>query len=423
MAKQFDIAEVAHRLRPGANIVVHSDFCEPQYLLRQLADKADRFEAASVYSLMPMVEPPYVAQAAVKHLNLHTFFPGSGLRAAVNQGLVQISRTALSAIPALFDTGSISADLLLLQVSAPNANGDVSLGLSVDYMHAVIAQKPIIVAQINAHMPFTCGDTAVPLSLFDYVLAHDEPLPNLTPAAPDGVDSLIATHVASLIDDGDVLQTGIGALPDAVIAKLVHLKDLGLHTGIISAAWQPLIESGVVNNMRKSLFSGKSVATMAGGNAEFYQFLAGNTAIELHRCDSTHGIQTLARIERLCAVNSVLQIDLTGNANAEQVNGRIISTPGGLPDFARGARAAKAGKSIIALRSSFKQGAHSNIVAALAPDTPVSLEAAAIDFVVTEYGIAKISAVRGHARAKALIAIAHPDHRDSLSAACAAAYS
>jgi 4-hydroxybutyrate CoA-transferase len=398
---------------------VHSAFAQPGYLLERFADASADFAGATVYSLMPMSEPAYGAPAVVESLNLVTFFPGTGLRRTVNQGLATIDRQNLSDIPGLFSTGKRHADLVLLQVSAPNADGDVSLGIAVDYLPAVLAQKPFVVAQVNPRMPFTAGDTRLSLGDIDVCVDVDEPLTELPASAGDAVESAIADHVAGLVEDGDVLQAGIGSLPDLVLARLDHLKHLGGHTGIITAAWRRLIEAGVVDNSRKKRFAGTTVTTMAGGDAGFYTFLDNNPAIEFHACDQTHGREVLAAIDGLCAINSVLQMDLAGNANAETVNGRRIAAIGGLADFAGGASRAPGGKSIIALRSAFRQRDSGELVSNMIPrldgNAPLSLASDSIDFVVTEYGVAPLRGLNADARARALIGIAHPSFRDDLS--------
>lgn len=412
-------AEIAARVGPSPTVVVHSAFAEPQGLLQQFAEAAASFAGASLYCLMPMIMPPYARAGAIEHFKVCTFMPGAGLRQAVNKGQARVERCNFAAIPQLFSAGKIRVNLLLLQVSPPDASGQVSLGVSIDYVAAVLAQKPLVVAQVNPRMPVTSGDTRLPVTALDYVLHHEEELVNTgTSSSGDEADQAIAKHVAGLIEPGDVLQVGIGTLPDLVLGHLEHLHNLGCHTGILSAGWQRLIESGVVNNSTKKHFRGTSIATMAGGNRSFYDFLHRNRAIEFHPCSITHSLKTLTAIDGLCAINSVLQMDLAGNCNAESVAGRVIAAPGGLPDFAQGATKAVRGKSIIALRSSFicrQSGARlGNIVANLNGNTPVALSCQHVDFAVSEYGAAALRGLSPMQRAKALIAIAHPEHRQQL---------
>jgi 4-hydroxybutyrate CoA-transferase len=401
-------------LRAGATVVLHSGYATPRGLTRVLARQAGAMPGARVVSMMPMGEAPYAQPGPASSLALYTFFPGKGLRAAFDAGRVQALRHPLSALPGLFDSGAWRADAVLLQVSPPDENGQVSLGISVDYMRAVLAQKPLVIAEINPRMPRTCGDSLLPVSAIGgFIDAEGGPEEAISPNA-DAVDEQIARNVAGLVGDGAVLQLGIGALPDRVAAHLGHLRRLGLHSGIISDSVRPLIESGALDNSAKRHKPGVSVTAMAGGSQSFYGWLHRNAAVEFHPCSVTHDARVLAEMDGLCAINSALQVDLRGQANAETVAGRRIALPGGLPDFATGARRARGGRSILALRSTAGKQAASSIVAALDTDVP-TLAADQIDFVVTEYGVAPMHGDSLAARAAALTAIAHPDHRDALA--------
>jgi len=415
MKRLQDPGALLASLPEGATLVLHSGFAEPRGLARRLAQYAAAMRRVRVVAMMPMGHAPYGELEPSAHLDLHTFFPGKGLRAALDAGRVHALRHPLSAIPGLFESGKWRADVLMLQVSPPDNSGYVSLGVSVDYMRAVLAQRPMVIAEVNPRMPRTCGDTRVPVSSIDWFVDATEPPQEMAPAAADGVDEQIARNVASLVRDGAVLQVGIGSLPDRVLGSLGHLRHLGLHSGIVTDAVRPLIESGALDNSTKRTNAGVSITTMAGGTQSFYDFLHCNPAIEFHPCSVTHAASTLAAIDGLCAINSALQVDLEGRANAETAGGRRIALPGGLPDFASGARRAKGGRSILALRSTAGKSGVSSIVARLG-DT-ISLEADQVDYVVTEYGIAPLHAGSLEARAAALVAVAHPGHRDALAQA------
>ncbi len=413
MKRLDDSAALFASLAGGATVVLHSGFAEPRGLARALARHASAMRRVRVVAMMPMGTSPYAEPGPASHLELYTFFPGKGMRAALDAGRAHALRHPLSAIPRLFDTGEWRADVLLLQVSPPDETGHVSLGVSVDYMRAVLAQKPRVIAEVNPRMPRTCGDTLLPVSAIEAFIDATEPPQDMQGAAPDAVDEQIARNVAGLIRDGAVVQAGIGSLPDRVMANLGHLKHLGLHSGIVTDAVQRLIESGAIDNSTKRIKPGVSVATMAGGTQGFYDFLHRNPAVEFHPCSFTHDAKVLAGIDGLCAINSVLQVDLEGRANAESVGGRRISLPGGLPDFASGARRAKGGMSIVALRSTAGRDSVSNIVVQVGG--PTTADASQIDYVVTEYGVA---AMHGSGdRAAALVAIAHPTHREALARA------
>lgn len=391
-------------------MVLHSACAEPRLLAGHAAAS---MRGANLLTLMPMGQAPYGAPG-VSGLDVATFFPGKGLRAALNAGSVRALRHPLSAIPGLFDRGTIQADAVLLQVSPPDETGHVSLGISVDYMRAVLAQSPVVVAEVNPRMPWTCGDTRLAVSEIDWFVEATEG-PQEVPAAPaDAVDAKIARNVAALVRDGAVLQVGIGSLPDCVMTQLGHLRHLGLHSGVVTDAVRPLIEAGVIDNSTKRTFAGVAVTTMAAGTQSFYGFLHRNRAVEFQPCSLTHDASVLAGIDGLCAINSALQVDLAGNVNAECIGGRQISLPGGLPDFAAGARRAPRGTSIIAVRSCFGEHRTSNIVPRLGAGTPVTVGPEDVDFVVSEYGVAALHGGSAFERAKALIAIAHPSHRETL---------
>ena len=364
-------------------------------------------------AFMPMGDPAYASPAAAANLELTTFFPGKGLRRALTEGLARPWRVPISAIPSIFDSGRIRADVVLLQLSPPDDRGYCSLGVSVDYMHAVLRQSPAVFAEINRNMPRTRGDTLVHASAIDWFIETASTVQEVPTPPPDEVDLRIAVHVASLVRDGAVLQVGIGSLPDCVLSQLGHLKHLGLHTGIITDAAVPLIEAGVIDNSTKTFKPGCSVTTLMAGTRRLYDFAHENPAIELHACSVTHGAEVLSSIDGLCAINGALQVDLAGNVNAEEVNGRKIAMPGGQPDFAAGACRSRGGISIVAMRSTSK--GKSNIVATLAAAAPITATAGVVDFVVTEHGIARVRGTGSPERAASLIGVADPAWRDELA--------
>lgn len=416
MNRLDDIGAVFRPLQPGNTVCVHTGCSEPLVLTRHLAELAPQLDGVNVLTLMPMGPSPYGEAEPARHLVNRSFFPGKGLRKAFAQGLVEPLRYRLSEIPDLVRSGAVRADMLLLQVSPPDSTGHVSLGLAVDYMKDVLATRPVVIAEINPRMPRTSGDTLVHMSQIAWYVDVDYVPQEVAPTPADKVDAQIARNVAGLIGDGAVLQVGIGALPDQVLGQLGHLRHLGVHSGIVTDAIRPLIESGVIDNARKTFLPGVSVATMAAGTQDFYRFLDSNPLVEFHPSSVTHNAAILSGIERLTAVNSGLQADLGGSVNAEVAGGRIVSMIGGLADFAQGATRAPSGVSILALRSTFRDGQISNIVTALDEDVPRSLTPEDVDFIATEYGVAPVRGVSPEARARGLVAIAHPAFRDDLAA-------
>ena len=406
---------LADHVPDGSAVIAHSGCGEPLRLTAALARQSDRLRDVSLTMMMPMGDAPFARPELRGHLDVFTFFPGRALRKAVNDGSATLRREPLSRLPSLFMEGRLAADVLLLQLSLPDADGRMSLGLSVDYMPAVLSRRPLVIAAVNPAYPRTLGDGFVTEEQVDFFVEDRAPVQTIVPGTGDDKsDRSIADRIADLIGDGDVLQVGIGTLPDLVLARLSHRRDLGIHTGIITDAVMTLIDAGVVTNDRKAAFRGVSVATMAGGTERFYAFLDCNPAISFQPCSITHDVRFLASIERLTAINSVLEVDLKGFANAEHVDGRRVSAPGGLPDFATGAAAAPGGRSIVALRSTSKDGRTSRIRRRLDEDQPATLVASQIDYLVTEHGVARLTGLDGSCLANAIAAVAHPDFREAL---------
>jgi len=414
MRRLDDLSALLRTFGPNPNVVMHSGCSEPTVLARRMAEEAPQLTGTRLFTLMPMGNSPYAAETITAHIDVKTFFPGLGLRSAFGAGRVHPLRYPLSEICPLFDRGELRADAIMVQVSPPDDTGRVSLGLSVDYMRSVLAQSPTVIAEINPHMPHTCGDTLIPASDIDWYVDGDTRPQELVSRRADDVDIRIARNIAGLVRDGAVLQVGIGSLPDRVLSQLGHLKHLGVHSGIVSDGIQPLIEAGVIDNAMKKRFRGVCVTAMACGTHSFYEFLDRNSSIEFHSCALTHDRDLLASIDNLCAINGGLQVDLRGNVTAESARGRRISMPGGLPDFAAGASRSRGGISIVGIRSAFADDDFSNIVVDFPNDVPVTVPSSDVDFVVTEWGVASLRNCDAAERAAALIAIAHPDHREQL---------
>ncbi|MCD0501774.1 acetyl-CoA hydrolase/transferase family protein [Bordetella petrii] len=393
-------------------VVVHSGAAHPTVLSRQLAESARLLDGHRVHVLLPYGPVPYAQAPALDRLEIATFLPGAGLRPAMDVGRLLALRQPLSHAPALFGREK-AVGAVLLRVSPPDGKGRVSLGVSVDYMPAALRRARLVIAEIDPSMPRVCGDGWISAGRID-AFVHAEDGPHEVHAAPaDAIDDAIANHVAGLLEDGSVLQLGVGALPDRVLAKLGHLRHLGLHTGIIGDAAVDLIARGIIDNSAKEIRPGVSVATMAVGSSRLYTFLDGNAAVELHPCSITHDSGVLGHLHSLNAINAALQVDLDGRVNAEWAGARQVSLPGGLPDFSRAAASSPKGRSIIALRSLDRQG-RSTIVPSLPANRPSSLEPEDVDCYVTEHGVAAVRGCYGDARRRALIAIAHPEHRDAL---------
>ena len=416
MQELLAIDPVIDALPAGARLVLHSGHAQPARLAQLVAEHAAELTGVRLLATMPMGDAPYASPDALAHLQVDSFMPGMGLRQAALTAKVGLLRHPVSAWPVLFERGDLRADVLMLQVSPPDANGQVSLGVSVDYMLAALQHARCVVAEINPLMPDTCGDSRMDARRIDWFVHATQGPQTAAQATPDEVDQRIACEVAALINDEAVIQIGMGSLPEGVLAQLGHLRHLGLHTGIFTDGMRRLIDAGVVDNSTKRFLPGVSVSTMAGGTAELYAFMHHNRAVEMHPCGVTHGAQVLAAMDGFCAVNSALQVDLHGQVNAEWVGARRMSLPGGLPDFAAGAMRAKGGQAIIAMRSTYGAERRSSIVVQLADHGPPTLTGGEYHCLVTEYGVAHLHALSVSERAKAIARVAHPMWRDELMA-------
>lgn len=413
MKSNVGINELLKNMPTEQGIAMHSGAAHPTALATHLAQAAPELVGRRVYTLMPSGALPYAQPPARDYLELATFLPGAGLRPAMNAGRVHAIREALSNIPTLIQQRVLNIGAVFLRVSPPDTSGRVCLGVSTDYMLAAIESAQVIIAEIDPTVPQLCGNCWLDAKRITTCIDSVDAVHVLPVGEPDCAEQIIATHIASLIPDGATLQLGVGNLPDQVLIRLSHLKDLGLHTGIIGSSAVPLIENGVINNARKSVFPGISLATMALGTEDLYRFLHRNPLFEMHPCSTTHDPTLLARLTTLHAVNTALQVDLSGAVNAEWSGDRRVALPGGLTDFAHAAAKMKQGASIMAVRALDRAG-RSNIVPSLRSDTPPSLLGNAVDFYVSEFGIAAVRGMSLAERRAALIRIAHPQHRDLL---------
>ena len=305
-------------------------------------------------------------------------------------------------------------DIALIKVSKPNAQGFCSASLHADYSREMLAKTDVVIAEINPNMPFIDDALQIPLADIDYTVTSEMPLREYGVSAGSELDLVIAQHIAELVDDGDCLQLGIGALPVSILQTLGDKKDLGVHTGLLTEAFVPLVESGVVNGRKKTLDKGKMTTGIVAGSRDFYQWCGNYAGLSMRPVSYTHSAGVLAQIDNLVAINTTLEIDLFGQINSETIRGKQIGGGGGLVDFLRGARSSRGGRSIIALQATAKGGSISKI-APLLKTAPVTAIRNDVDYVVTEYGVARLSNLAVEKRAEALIAIAHPDFREELT--------
>lgn len=346
-------------------------------------------------------------------------FTGAPLRAAVSEGRADFVPVFLSDIPSLFSSGRVPLDVAILQLSPPDRHGYCTLGTSVDAALAASQSARFIIAEINDQMPRTLGHSTVPFDRIHAFIHTNRPLHGFEPAAPTDVESQIGAHVAPLVPDGATLQMGIGAIPDAVLRRLTDKNELGVHTEMFSDGVVDLMQSGVVTNSRKNIHKGRTVTSFVAGSPRLYAFVHDNPMVEFHPCDRTNDTALIRKNERVVAINSALEVDLSGQVCADSIGFRIYSGIGGQMDFIRGAALSKEGVPIIALPSTAAGGTVSRIVPALKAGAGVVTTRGHVHWVATEYGVVDLFGKSLRQRAEALISIAHPDMRGELRRAYA----
>ncbi len=407
--------QVFSRIRRGDRIFVGTGCGEPQHLVRALAQYVEShpkaFFGTEIIHVLTLGVAPYADERFQSNFRHNSFFVGPNTRGPVNEGVADYTPIFLSQVPDLFHRRFISIDVALIQTSLPDRHGFLNLGVSVDIVKAAAKSASLVVAQMNRHMPRVHGDGFIHIEEVDYVLQHDEPLLEYDTRVPDEIGARIGKHVARIVEDGDTIQVGYGRVPNAITAALARKKHLGVHTELLTDGLVDLIRRGVIDNSRKPLNRGKTVAAFCMAHADVYSFIDGNPSLELRTIDYTNSPLVIAAHDQMTAINSALQVDLTGQASAESINGTLFSGIGGQADFMRGAVLARGGKSILALQSTARGGSVSRIVPALTDGTGVTLNRGDVHYVVTEYGMAHLHGKSIRERAMDLIAIAHPDFR------------
>lgn len=333
-------------------------------------------------------------------------------RKLVGSGQAIVKPVQLHQIPGLLRSGDIASDVVFIQVTPRDSNGNHSLGVTADYVHAAMERARLVVAEINSAMPWTHGDTLVDSRSIDCAIETSRELPTVPAAHATEIDVQIGRHVAGLVEDRAVLQIGIGAVPEAILKNLTHVKDLGIHSGLIGDGLMNLVRQGVVTNRYKPIDPGKSVTGVLMGSHELYAWAEGNDELSLRSANHTHSVRILSQLPTLTTVNSAVEVDLTGQVNAEMAGNRYVGAVGGQVDFVRAGTLAEDGKSIIALTSRTGNG-QSKIVPRISSATVTSLRTD-VEYVVTEYGAARLLGCNLEERTRRMISIAHPDDRDSL---------
>lgn len=406
--------EAVSHIRSGQRIVFSHAAGESLVLSDALVRNRALFENVEIVHMVAMGEAKYCEPGMEKHFRHNSFFLGASTRKAAKEGRADVTPVYFSEVPELFRT-TLPVDAVFLNLSPPDEHGYCNFGISVDYSKPAAMEAELVIAQINPSMPRTLGDSFIHISDIDYIVEADTPLIELPPAGISEVERAIGKNCASLIEDGDTLQLGIGAIPDAVLGFLKEKKDLGIHSEMISDGIVELYEGGVITNRRKSLHAGKSIVTFLMGTRRLYDFADNNPAVELHPVDYVNDPYVIAQNERLVSVNSCVQVDLMGQVVSASVGRRQISGVGGQVDFVRGANMSRGGKSIMAMPSTAAEGRISKIVPVIGEGAAVTTSRYDADYIVTEYGAARLKGESLRNRAKKLIRIAHPDFRRMLA--------
>jgi 4-hydroxybutyrate CoA-transferase len=403
-------------IRPGMTVFVQGSVGAPLSLLAAIeAASPGLGEVHFVSPLTPGLNRIAIGPGSAPS-SLISFFDYRDLRQSFRAGPIEVMPLHYSAIPAWLERQRI--DVALIQLSPPDADGICSTGLAADFVPDMLGNARVVIAEINRAMPPVANGPKVPLARIDHIVDADYPLPFIAAPGTDETVARIVASAAALVRNGDTIQYGVGRIPQQVVAGLNEHRHLGLHSGLVTPVVRPLIESGAMTGARKSVDTGRHVTGAACGEPDFCRWIAAHSQFAFRPVRYTHAIATLAAIDNLVAINSVIQVDLFGQANAEFAGKRQVSGSGGLVDFMRGARASRGGRAILCLQSADPRAGRSNIVAALSG--PATVCRTDVDYVVTEHGVAALADRSVAARAEALIAIAAPEFRDQLRAECAA---
>jgi acyl-CoA hydrolase/RimJ/RimL family protein N-acetyltransferase len=413
-AQILTAAEAVKQIRPGQRVFIGTGVGEPLTLVSALSKRAFELPDTEIVHLLTFGDAPYAHRELAQYFRVNSFFIAENVRDIIQEGLGDYTPIHLSDIPRLFDSGQLPLDVALIQVTPPDAQGMCSLGVSVDIVKSATANASLVIAQVNPRMPRTLGDSFIHAYDIDVLVPADEPL--LEIKSPEVTDTTrqIAENISALIDDGATLEIGIGQIPQALVAFLKDKKDLGIHTEMISDDVIELIESGVVTGARKTVDHGKIVTSFCLGTQKLYDLIDNNPMFAFHPTEYVNSPFVINQQHKMVAINTALEIDLTGQVCADSLGTKFFSGVGGQVDFNRGAAKAPGGKAIIALPSTATGGTVSRIVVHLSQGAGVVTTRAGVFYVVTEYGIAYLHGKSVQERALALISIAHPKFRADL---------
>ena len=408
--------EAVKHIKSGDRVVVTHATGEPILLTDAMVANAEQYENVEVVHMVAMGKAEYCLPENSKHFRHNSLFLGGSTRKAIEEGRGDFTPVFFSEIPELFRT-TLHPNVVLLHLSTPDEHGYCSFGVSCDYTKPAAECADLLIAQINPKMPRTMGDSFIHVSKLDYIVEQETDLIELAPPHIGDVERAIGENIASLVKDGDCLQLGIGAIPDAVLLFLKDKKDLGIHSEMFSDGVVELVEAGVITNARKNIHKGKSVATFLMGTRRLYDYVNNNPECMSAPVSYTNDARTIAQIDNFISINNIVDVDLFGQMNAESAGIKQISGAGGQLDFVLGAYLSKGGKSFICCSSTFKKKdgtLESRIRPTLETGSVVTDARPCPQWFVTEYGKVNLKGLTAWQRAEALISVAHPDFREQL---------
>ncbi|HBY99735.1 MAG TPA: 4-hydroxybutyrate CoA-transferase [candidate division Zixibacteria bacterium] len=415
-SKRTTAEEAVKCIKSGNRVFIHPGCCTPEHLISAMVARKDELENVEVCHILTAGKAAYTAPGMEKHFRHRSFFTGGNVREAINAGRAQQMHIFLGEVEDLYLSGQLPIDVALIQVSPPDEHGFLSFGVGVEVTMSAAQVAKIVIAQVNPRMPRVHGDCFIHISKITHVVEHESELLEMPQGTIDETSRRIGELIAERIEDGSTLQMGIGSIPDAFLVALEGRRDMGIHSEMFSDGIIPLVESGVINNSKKTLHPGKIVAAFTLGTRKIFDFCDDNPIIEFHPCRYTNNPFVICQNEKMVAINSALGVDLTGQVFSDSLGFRFYSGFGGQVDFVRGAARSKGGKPFIAFPATAKDGAVSRIVPFIQPGTGVTTTRADVHWVVTEYGAVNLHGRSVPERVKDLVSIADPKFRDELLA-------
>ncbi|MDO4781778.1 MAG: acetyl-CoA hydrolase/transferase C-terminal domain-containing protein [Capnocytophaga felis] len=413
MTKYSAAEEALKVVKSNDFIYIQGGAAVPTHLVDALVARASELRSVTIGHIHVEGDAPYADLKYKDSFFVNSFFLSKNVRHVIAAGNGTYTPVFLRDVPLLFDRKHISVDVVLIQVSPPDKNGYCSMGVSVEACKSAIRNAKYVIAQVNKYTPRIFGDGMLHISEIDYLVEYDRPLFSVNSITTNETENQIGRHIAGLIEDGSTIQLGIGSIPDATLSQMTHLKNLGVHTELLTDGVLNLIKKGIINGSQKNIDKGKVVASFMMGSQEFYDFVDDNPFVELRECSYTNEVSVIRKNPKMISINSAIEVDLTGQVCADSIGTQMYSGTGGQVDFVRGASLSEGGKSIIALPSVTKRG-ESRIVPFLKKGGGVVTTRSHVQYVVTEYGVSQLHSKNIHQRIKSMIDIAHPDHRESL---------